>query len=63
MQRRLTTFVLALSLLFAGSADSLRDVIAFPKNQRGADPLTGAPGRVEDAQLAELGLAVVEEKA
>jgi len=37
-------------------ADSIRDVIAFPKTASGADPLTGAPAAVDDAQLRELGL-------
>ena len=44
-----------LIMLLAG-AKSLRDVIAFPKNQRGADPLTGAPGPLTQAQLGELSL-------
>ncbi len=44
-----------LIMLLAG-AKSLREVIAFPKNQRGADPLTGAPGPLTQAQLAELSL-------
>ena len=38
---------------------SLRDVIAFPKTQRGTCPLTGAPGEVSDAQLAELDLKIL----
>lgn len=46
-----------LVMLFAG-AQSLRDVIAFPKNQRGGDPLTGAPAPLSAAQLAELSLSV-----
>ncbi|MBW2444981.1 MAG: aspartate--tRNA ligase [Deltaproteobacteria bacterium] len=37
-------------------ADSLRDVVAFPKTQRGQDLLMGAPSRVEPGQLKELGL-------
>ena len=35
-------------------ASSIRDVIAFPKTQRGQDLLTGAPSAVPDAQLRDL---------
>jgi aspartyl-tRNA synthetase len=38
-------------------ADSIRDVIAFPKTASGADPLTGAPAPVDAHQLKELGVA------
>jgi aspartyl-tRNA synthetase len=37
---------------------SIREVIAFPKTQKAACPLTSAPGRVDSAQLLELGLKV-----
>ncbi len=37
---------------------NIREIIPFPKTQTGADPLTGSPGRVEDEQLAELGILV-----
>ncbi len=37
-------------------AESIREVIAFPKTASGADPLTGAPASVDPAQLRELGL-------
>jgi aspartyl-tRNA synthetase len=43
--------------LLAGE-DNIREVIAFPKTQSGADPLTGAPSELDDAQLRELGLRV-----
>jgi aspartyl-tRNA synthetase len=49
-------------MLLSG-AKSIREVIAFPKNQRGADPLTGAPAPLQPEQLAELHLKVEEEEA
>jgi aspartyl-tRNA synthetase len=41
--------------LFSG-VDSIREVIAFPKTQSAACPLTDAPSQVDKAQLDELGL-------
>jgi aspartyl-tRNA synthetase len=38
--------------------DNIRDVVAFPKNQQAQELMTGAPAPVEEAQLAELGLAL-----
>ncbi len=38
------------------NAESIRDVIAFPKTQRGQDMVTGAPSRVAEKQLRELHL-------
>jgi aspartyl-tRNA synthetase len=46
-----------LAMLMAG-ADSIRDVIAFPKTQTAADPLTDAPTEVSDAQLREVHIRV-----
>jgi aspartyl-tRNA synthetase len=36
----------------------IRELVAFPKNQAGADPMSGAPSDVDAAQLRELGLEV-----
>jgi aspartyl-tRNA synthetase len=46
-----------IAMVLAGQ-DNIREVIAFPKTQSGADLLTGAPAEVDPAQLRELGLAL-----
>ena len=46
--------------MLMAARDSIREVIAFPKIQSGADPLTGAPTRVDERQLRELGIRLVE---
>jgi aspartyl-tRNA synthetase len=48
-------------LMVLAQEPNLRDTIAFPKNQAGLDPMSGAPTRVEEEQLAELGIRVVVE--
>jgi len=40
--------------------DSIREVIAFPKTQKGTDPMTEAPAPVSPGQLRELGIVVVD---
>jgi aspartyl-tRNA synthetase len=39
--------------------ENIREVIAFPKTQSGADPMTNAPTAVVDKQLDELGIRVL----
>jgi aspartyl-tRNA synthetase len=45
--------------LFAGE-DSIRDCIAFPKNNSGRDVMIDAPGYLEQSQLDELNLVIKE---
>ncbi len=40
---------------------NIREAITFPKTATGADPLTGAPARVEPRQLRDLGLRLADE--
>jgi aspartyl-tRNA synthetase len=42
-----------LAMLLAGS-ESIRDVIAYPKTQKGTDAMSEAPSAVSPEQLAEL---------
>jgi aspartyl-tRNA synthetase len=49
-----------MTMVLAGEPN-LRDVIAFPKNQAGIDPMSGAPSDVGMEQLEELGIALLEQ--
>lgn len=51
-----------LCALLAG-AESIREVIAFPKTASGGDPLTGAPTPITDAQRKETGVDFKPEPA
>jgi len=44
-------------------AESIREVIAFPKTQKAGCPVTGAPAAVSDLQLRELGLQLRKQEA
>jgi len=50
------------AMLLSG-AESLRDVIPFPKTQKGTDLMTDAPNTVSPAQLAELKIRVADTQA
>jgi len=50
-----------LAAMFAGK-DSIRDFIAFPKNNAGRDVMIDSPSNISKAQLDELGLQVIEKK-
>ncbi|MDG2426947.1 MAG: aspartate--tRNA ligase [Acidimicrobiales bacterium] len=47
-----------LTAILAGE-ENIREVIAYPKTQSGADPLTSAPTPIDDRHLKELGLRVL----
>jgi aspartyl-tRNA synthetase len=50
-----------LCALFAG-ANSIRDVIAFPKNNSGRDTMTDSPSTISDERLAELAIAPIPKR-
>ena len=43
-------------IMLLSGAESIRDVIAFPKTQTASCPLTDAPGEVSSEQLKETGI-------
>jgi len=49
-------------IMLLEKAQSIRDVIAFPKTQRGHCLMTGSPSLVEQSQLKELGIKIEKEK-
>lgn len=50
-----------LAMLICG-ADSLRDVVAFPKVQNASELMSGAPSVIDDVQLDELGIDITKKE-
>ena len=50
------------TVMLLAAEPNLRDTVAFPKNQAGIDPMTGAPSEVPQEQLVELGIRVMPQK-
>jgi aspartyl-tRNA synthetase len=48
-------------VMLVADQENIREVIAFPKTQNAADPLFGAPSRVDDVQLRDLHLRTTGE--
>jgi aspartyl-tRNA synthetase len=48
-------------LMVLAREPNLRDTVAFPKNQAGFDPMTGAPSEAPQEQLDELGIQLKPE--
>jgi len=51
------------TMMVLASEPNLRDTIAFPKNQAGVDPMTGAPSDAEPEHLRELGIELLDPPA
>ncbi len=49
-------------LMLLSGGESIRDVIAFPKTQKGSCPLTAAPSEVSPEQLLEVGISAMAKK-
>lgn len=50
-------------VMLLAQEENIREVIAFPKNNRAADPLTEAPSSVSEDQLKELNLSILPKES
>ena len=50
-----------LAMLMTG-CDNLRDVTAFPKVQNASEPMSQAPGTIDEKQLGELAISIISEE-
>jgi aspartyl-tRNA synthetase len=46
-------------MIFTGK-ENIREVIAFPKNQKYRDPMFGSPSEIDDQLLKDLGLNLIK---
>lgn len=49
-------------VMFLSDTENIKDVIAFPKNQNAACPLSDAPNLVSNKQLEEVGIKLINEE-
>jgi aspartyl-tRNA synthetase len=49
-------------VMVMAQVDTIRDVIAFPKNTQGVSPMDESPSPVDSEQLADLKLALIEDE-
>jgi aspartyl-tRNA synthetase len=49
-------------VMFAADENNIREVMAFPKNQRGVDLMFDAPSPIEEQQLVDVGLILRPKK-
>ena len=54
--------VRAQHLMLVAGEETIREVMAFPKNNRGIDLMSQSPSDVDDRQLRKLGVRLSEEK-